>query len=176
VFQDSNAAIFPWLSAEQNVEFGLRLQGMSAPSRRTLADRYLRLVDLDEHRHKFPRQLSGGMQQRLQIARALALEPALLLMDEPFGALDAQTRTRMHAELLRIWAAIGTTVLFVTHDISEAVTLADRIAVMSAGPAATIRRVVPVDLPRPRDPTVEGFARVYREVRELFDEGVSRGH
>jgi NitT/TauT family transport system ATP-binding protein len=166
VFQDSNAALFPWLTAEQNVEFGLRLQGKSAAERRELVDRYLRLVGLEEHRHKFPRQLSGGMQQRLQIARALALEPALLLMDEPFGALDAHTRTRMHGELLRIWAATGTTVLFVTHDISEAVILADRIAVMSSGPGATIQRVVTVDIPRPRDPATEGFARVYREVRE----------
>jgi NitT/TauT family transport system ATP-binding protein len=116
------------------------------------------------------------MQQRLQIARALALEPRLLLMDEPFGALDAHTRSRMHVELLRIWEATGTTILFVTHDIAEAVTLADRIAVMSPGPAATIRRIVTVTLPRPRDPTVEGFAQAYRDVRELFTDGGADGH
>ncbi|MDR7534684.1 MAG: ABC transporter ATP-binding protein [Armatimonadota bacterium] len=176
VFQDSAAALFPWLTAEENVAFGLRLQGVAAAQRRVVVDRFLHLVGLDAHRHKFPRQLSGGMQQRLQIARALALEPRLLLMDEPFGALDAHTRSRMHAELLRIWDATATTILFVTHDIAEAVTLADRIAVMSPGPEATIRRIVPVALPRPRDPAVEGFAQAYREVRELFADGAAGGH
>jgi NitT/TauT family transport system ATP-binding protein len=176
VFQDSAAALFPWLTAEENVEFGLRLQGVPAARRRAMADQLLHLVGLDAHRRKFPRQLSGGMQQRLQIARALALKPRLLLMDEPFGALDAHTRSRMHVELLRIWEATGTTILFVTHDIAEAVTLADRIVVMSPGPAATIRRIVTVTLPRPRDPAVEGFAHAYRDVRELFTDGGPDGH
>jgi NitT/TauT family transport system ATP-binding protein len=169
VFQEANAALFPWLTAEQNVEFGLRIQGVPSSARRQTVDRYLRLVGLEAHRHKYPRQLSGGMQQRLQIARVLALEPRALLMDEPFASLDAHTRARMHGELLRIWQVTQTTVLFVTHDIGEAVTLADRIAVLSAGPEARIRQVVPVDLPRPRDPTVPGFSRVYGEVRALFD-------
>jgi len=175
VFQDANAALFPWLTTEQNVEFGLRLAGVRPEARRERVRHYLRLVGLEAHGHKYPRQLSGGMQQRLQIARALALEPVALLMDEPFASLDAHTRARMHGELLRIWAATGTTILFVTHDIAEAVTLADRIAVLSAGPRAAIRRVVPVTLPRPRDPTVEGFAHLFGEVRELLDTVESDG-
>jgi NitT/TauT family transport system ATP-binding protein len=168
VFQDAGAALFPWLTAAENVEFGLKLQGAPAPGRAATVERYLRLVGLDAHRQKYPRQLSGGMQQRLQIARALALEPTVLLMDEPFASLDAHTRERMHAELLRIWEVTGTTVVFVTHDISEAVTLGDHIAVLSGGPGATIRRVFTVDLPRPRDPAVEGFSQVYAQVRALF--------
>jgi NitT/TauT family transport system ATP-binding protein len=169
VFQDAGAALFPWLTVEQNVEFGLRRLGVARDVRVRTATEYLELVGLAEHRAKLPRHLSGGMQQRLQIARVLALRPAMLLMDEPFASLDANTRERMHRELLRIWAVTGTTVVFVTHDISEAVTLADRIAVLSAGPASTIRRIMTVKLPRPRDPAVPGFSEVYGDVRALID-------
>ena len=169
VFQDAGAALFPWLTAEQNVEFGLRRLGVAREARARRATEYLELVGLTEHRTKLPRHMSGGMQQRLQIARVLALEPAMLLMDEPFASLDANTRERMHRELLRIWAVTRTTVVFVTHDISEAVTLSDRIAVLTAGPASTVRRTLGVPLPRPRDPAVPGFSEVYGEVRSLID-------
>ncbi len=109
------------------------------------------MVDLDRHRGKFPAQLSGGMRQRLQIARALAVEPAVLLMDEPFAALDALTRRRMHAVLLEIWQRTGKTIVFVTHDIAEAITLGDRIGIMSVGPRSVITKTITLDLPRPRD-------------------------
>ena len=169
VFQDAGAALFPWLTAEQNVEFGLRRLGVARETRARKATEYLELVGLTEHRKKLPRHMSGGMQQRLQIARVLALEPAMLLMDEPFASLDANTRERMHRELLRIWSVTRTTVVFVTHDISEAVTLADRIAVLTAGPGSTIRQMMTVKLPRPRDPAVPGFSEVYGEIRSLLD-------
>jgi len=133
-----------------------------------IIDKYLAMVDLAEHRHKFPAQLSGGMRQRLQIARALAVEPKVLLMDEPFGALDALTRRRMHGFLLDIWQRTGKTIVFVTHDIAEAVTLADRICVMSVGPGSRIVEVVRVDLSRPRDPADAGAARIFKQIESLL--------
>src|SRR2546425_1833686 len=126
-FQNADAALFPWLTAEANVGFGLRVQGMDRARRAPTVERYLRLVGLWDDRHKVPRPLSGGMKQRVPIAPALAIDPAILLMDEPFAALDAITRRLMHGELLRIWAATGKTIVFVTHDVSEALILADRI-------------------------------------------------
>jgi len=167
-FQNADAALFPWLSAEDNVGFGLRVQGISRAERSPVVERYLRMVGLWDDRGKLPHQLSGGMKQRIQIARALAIDPAILLMDEPFAALDAITRRLMHAELLRIWAATGKTIIFVTHDVSEAVTLADRIGVMTRGPAATLKAVLPIALPRPRDPSDPRFAEVYGQVERLL--------
>src|SRR5262249_28368131 len=148
----AGSALFPWLTAEENVRFGLNLKGLRGVQRDAVSTKYLRMVGLEEHRGKFPAQLSGGMQQRLQIARALAVEPAMLLMDEPFAALDAITRRRMHGELLRIWASTGTTIMFVTHDIAEAIALADRIAIMTVGPHSRIAQSLEVGLPRPRSP------------------------
>ena len=167
-FQNADAALFPWLTAQENVAFGLRIQGMDSARWATIVERYLRLVGLWEDREKFPRQLSGGMKQRIQIARGLAIEPAILLMDEPFGALDAITRRSMHAELLRIWAATGTTIVFVTHDVSEALILGDRIGVMTRGPGATLKAVLPMTLPRPRDPSDPRFAEAYGRVEALL--------
>jgi NitT/TauT family transport system ATP-binding protein len=167
-FQNADAALFPWLTAEENVAFGLRIQGMRPARREPTVERYLRLVGLWDDRAKYPRQLSGGMKQRIQIARGLAIEPAILLMDEPFAALDAITRRLMHAELLRIWAATGTTIVFVTHDVGEAIVLADRIGVMTRGPAATLKTVLPVELPRPRDPADPRFAQTYGRVEALL--------
>ena len=152
IFQDANMALFPWLTARENVEFGLRLRGDGRGAYRRVADRYLAMVGLGPDGGKFPHELSGGMKQRVQIARALAIEPDILLMDEPFGALDAITRQHLHGELLALWEATGKTIVFVTHDIGEAVVLADRVAVMSPGPGARITRVFDVDLPRPRNP------------------------
>ena len=167
-FQNADAALFPWLTAEDNVAFGLRIQGLARERREPIVERYLRLVGLWDDRAKYPRQLSGGMKQRIQIARGLAIEPAILLMDEPFAALDAITRRLMHAELLRIWEATATTIVFVTHDVGEAIVLADRIGVMTRGPAATLKAVLPVALPRPRDPADPRFAEMYGQVEGLL--------
>jgi NitT/TauT family transport system ATP-binding protein len=167
-FQDAGSALFPWLTVEENVRFGLRVRKVPRHQREAIADKYLRMVGLDRHRDKFPSQLSGGMRQRLQIARALAVEPEILLMDEPFGALDALTRRSMHAVLLGIWERTGKTVVFVTHDIAEALLLGDRIGMMSAGPRSTINKVLEVDFPRPRDLTNPGIARLFCEIEGLL--------
>ena len=133
VFQGDDA-LFTWLRTIDNVAFGLRMRGMPQERRYAVAREYLRLVHLDGQENKYPGELSGGMKQRVQIARVLATDPKILLMDEPFGALDAQTRSLMQAELIDIWQRTPKTVIFVTHDVQEAVYLADRVAVMSARP------------------------------------------
>ena len=167
-FQDAGAALLPWLTAEENVRFALRVRKVPKDQWPAIIGRYLAMVDLTAHRQKFPAQLSGGMRQRLQIARALAVEPKVLLMDEPFAALDALTRRRMHAFLLDIWQRTQTTVVFVTHDISEAIALADRICVMSVGPGSVITEVVRVDLPRPRDLTDPRAAGLFKDIEALL--------
>ena len=145
VFQ--HAELLPWLSAKQNVMFGLEMKGMRGAELRDTAEKYLELVGLTDSQNRRPHQLSGGMKQRVGIARALAIDPKVLLMDEPFGALDAQTRETMQAELLDIHARTKKTILFVTHDLDEAVLIADRIVVMREG---RIQDVMDVPLPRPR--------------------------
>jgi NitT/TauT family transport system ATP-binding protein len=167
-FQDSGAALLPWLSVEENIRFALRVRKIPKVQWAGITDRYLAMVGLDAHRGKFPAELSGGMRQRLQIARGLAVEPNVLLMDEPFAALDALTRRRMHKVLLDIWQRIGKTVVFVTHDIAEAISLADRIAVMSVGPRSVITRVLELDLPRPRDLADAKVARLFGEIEDLL--------
>ena len=142
-------ALFPWFTARGNVEFALKRFGFEREERRNRAIAALEEVKLKEHARKFPGQLSGGMKQRVAIARTLAADPDVLLMDEPFGALDAQTRLRMHELLTDIWMKRRKTVLFVTHDVDEALRLADVIYVMSAGPGRIIEKV-PVELDRPR--------------------------
>jgi NitT/TauT family transport system ATP-binding protein len=150
VFQ-GDAALFNWLTTEENAGFGLRMRGIPAEERKHIVRENLRLVGLEGFEHHHPGQLSGGMRQRLQIARVLANDPAILLMDEPFGALDAQTRGIMQQELSQIWMSRKKTVLFITHDIEESLLLGDRVAVMTAGPAATIKLVLDIPLSRPRD-------------------------
>src|SRR5262249_6944954 len=130
-FQDAGSALFPWLSVEENVRFGLRVRRIPKREWNEITERNLRMAGVDAHRSRLPAQLSAGMRQRLQIGRALAVEPEVLLMDEPFGALDALTRRRMHAVLLSIWQRTKKTIVFVTHDIAEAILLADRIGMMS---------------------------------------------
>jgi NitT/TauT family transport system ATP-binding protein len=147
VFQE--ASLFPWLTAEENVEFPLALRGVSRNERRVKAEAMLRLVGLDGFGKRHPHELSGGMKQRVSIARGLVQDPPVLLMDEPFAALDEQTRMTMGDELLRIWAATGKTVVFVTHSLTEAVYLADEVLVMSARPGRIVDHLQ-VSLPRPR--------------------------
>ena len=143
-------ALFPWRTALQNVEYALEVRGVGATERREKALHFLHLFGLHGFEDRFPSQLSGGMQQRVAIARALSTDPQVLLMDEPFAALDAQTRDILQSELLRIWEQIKTTVVFVTHSIDEAIYLADRVVVMTARPAS-VKEIVKIDLPRPRD-------------------------
>ncbi|MBS0531178.1 MAG: ABC transporter ATP-binding protein [Proteobacteria bacterium] len=147
VFQE--ASLFPWLTAEENVEFPLALRGTPKAERRAKAQDALKLVGLDGFGKRHPHELSGGMKQRVSIARGLVQDPPVLLMDEPFAALDEQTRMTMGDELLRIWAATGKTVVFVTHSLTEAVYLADEVVVMSARPGRIVDRLT-VSLPRPR--------------------------
>ena len=169
VFQEY--VLFPWRTARQNVELGPLLQRLPAAEQRQIAERYLALVGLAEHAHKYPRELSGGMKQRVAIARALANAPQVLLMDEPFGALDAQTREVMQEELLKIWLAERKTIVFVTHSISESLYLADDIVVMTARPGR-IKEIVRVDLPRPRERGSPEFIAIGRGVERLVKEEV----
>lgn len=171
IFQ-SDDALYPWLTATENVAFGLKMSGVSKTERETVAAQYLKLVGLSGQGHKYPRELSGGMKQRIQIARVLANRPQTLLMDEPFAALDAQTRKRMQDELVRIWETDQKQVLFITHDIVEALVLADRVGVMRAGPASRLREEVAVDLPRPRDRTAPRLIELYRHINRLVEEEV----
>ena len=147
LFQE--AALFPWLDVQRNVEFGLRQLGIPTEERRALARRFIEMVHLKGFERSYVHQLSGGMRQRVAIARALAINPAVLLMDEPFGALDALTRDRLHAELELIWSSTRKTILFVTHNVREAVALGDRVLVFSPRPGRIVREFR-IDLPRPR--------------------------
>ncbi len=165
VFQEH--ALFPWMSAIDNVAFGLRLRGMPRSERLRVARRFVELVGLVGFEHHWPRQLSGGMKQRVAIARSLANDPKVLLMDEPFGSLDAQTRRTMQDELVKIWAATGKTCLFVTHSVEEALLLADRVVTMTARPGR-IRAIHAVGLPRPRDESSAEFLRLRRELTGLL--------
>jgi NitT/TauT family transport system ATP-binding protein len=148
VFQD--AALFPWFNVLSNVAYGLRCRGVSSKEANARAKPFITMVGLSGFESKYPYQLSGGMQQRANLARALTVDPEILLMDEPFAALDAQTRELMQAELLRIWSEARKTVLFITHQIDEAIYLADRVLVMSARPGRILADI-PVELPRPRE-------------------------
>ena len=173
VFQGDDS-LYGWLSAIENVEFGLRMRGLARAERRERAMRFLDLVGLSGQQHKYPAELSGGMKQRIQIARALVNEPKMLLMDEPFAALDAQTRSLMQAELARIWRTTRTTVLFITHDIDEAVALGTRIGVMRAGPRAQVKGVLDVALNGARDRTDAVFLGYYKQVHEMIRDEVSK--
>jgi NitT/TauT family transport system ATP-binding protein len=162
VFQDF-AQLFPWRTAQRNVEFGLEMKGVGRPERAETARRFLRLVDLEGFADVYPHQLSGGMQQRVAIARALAYNPSVLLMDEPFAALDALTRDEMQRLLVDVWSETRKTVVYVTHNVAEAVYLADRIVVMTPRPG-TVRAEIAVKLPRPRDPLSVEFLECQRQV------------
>ena len=164
IFQEHG--LFPWLTVGQNVEFGMKMKGVPRAEREEKTRYYLRLVHLAKFENSYIHQLSGGMRQRVAIARALATEPDVLLMDEPFAALDAQTRDLLHDELERIWSDTGRTIIFVTHNVREAVRLGDRVVLLTFRPGR-VKSQFPVELPRPRhleDPTVA------RAAREILDE------
>jgi ABC-type nitrate/sulfonate/bicarbonate transport system ATPase subunit len=162
VFQDHG--LFPWMTVRRNVGFNMKAAGVAAAEREVRTAELLAMTGLEGFAERYPHELSGGMRQRVGIARALTTRPKALLMDEPFGALDAQTRGHLQEELLRIWESQRTTVLFVTHSIDEAVFLADRIVVFSPRPGR-ISAVVEVDLPRPRDPEGAGFMALAKSLR-----------
>jgi len=161
VFQDY--ALFPWMTVRQNIGFGPRQRSLSRREVDEIAAEFARLVGLERFADRYPSQLSGGMKQRVAIARVLANDASILLMDEPFGALDALTREQLQHELLQIWARTRVTIIFVTHSVEEAVLLADRVLVMSAGPGR-IENDIPIDLPRPRDVASPEFNAVRRDV------------
>jgi NitT/TauT family transport system ATP-binding protein len=173
VFQSAEA-LFPWLTVRQNVEYGPRMRGVGRAERAAAALRYIDLVGLRHAADRFPSELSGGMRQRVQIARVLVNEPSVVLMDEPFGALDAQTREVMQRELDRIWRATRPTIVFVTHDISEAILLADRVVTMTAGPDARLKTIARVRLAHPRDLTDPEAVALYRELRDDIGSEVTK--
>jgi ABC-type nitrate/sulfonate/bicarbonate transport system ATPase subunit len=169
VFQEY--ALFPWLSVEQNVEFGLRERGVPKAERRERVRQQINAVGLRGFERRYPQELSGGMRQRVALARVLANDPKILLMDEPFAALDAQTRTIMQQELLNVWSAERRTAIFITHNIEEAILLGDRVVVMTARPGR-IKEIVEVNLPRPRDVTSAEFNKMRRRVATLLEDEV----
>ncbi|TAK80143.1 MAG: ABC transporter ATP-binding protein [Betaproteobacteria bacterium] len=161
-------ALFPWKTVAGNVAWGLETQGMPRAQIDSVVKKYLEMMDLWEFRNHFPAELSGGMKQRVALARVLAFDPKVLLMDEPFGALDAQTRELMQAELMRLWDRTGKTVVFVTHDIEEAVYLGDRVVVLTARPAR-VKEEVEIKLPRPRDLDIKKSAQCHEYRNYIWD-------
>ena len=170
-------ALFPWLTVKKNVMFGLKLKGMADAEAEEIAMKYIKMVQLEDFVDAYPKELSGGMKQRVAIARAYAVNPSLLLMDEPFGALDAQTRTQLQTELLKTWEEERKTCFFITHDVEEAILLSSRVVVMSARPGR-IKEVIDIDIPYPRNQETKMLPRftelknyiwnmVYREYLEV---------
>ncbi len=166
VFQDF--ALFPWLSVRENILYGVKQKKIPEDKHNGIVDHYIEMMSLQGFEHTFPNRLSGGMRQRVAIARALALDPELLLMDEPFGALDAQTRANLQQVLVDVWEQTKKTVLFITHDVREATFLADRVIVMSARPGR-ITAEIKVDLPRPRDILAPEFVEIERNLASLIE-------
>jgi len=171
VFQDF--ALYPWRTVLKNITFPLEIKGLPKDEAQKIAKRYIKMVGLNGFENAFPHTLSGGMKQRVGIARALVYEPEVLLMDEPFGALDAQTRKQMQIELENIWEKNKKTVVFVTHSVIEAVYLADQVFVMTARPGK-IKDIVEVNLPRPRDYTNKDFLKVREKVLDILESEVEK--
>ncbi|ATA18186.1 NitT/TauT family transport system ATP-binding protein [Gibbsiella quercinecans] len=165
VFQQAN--LMPWLPVWENVAFHLKMRGFGKNIRREKAQKFIEMVGLNGFENHYPSELSGGMNQRVGIARALLMNPEVILMDEPFGALDEQTKMDMHAELIRIWRESKATIVFVTHGIDESLALGTHVAVMSARPGR-IRELLPIDLERPRDPTSKVFNDYKRHILSLL--------
>jgi NitT/TauT family transport system ATP-binding protein len=166
IFQDYS--LYPWRTVNENIAFGLELHGVPKEKQNLIVKKYIALAGLSEFGNSHPHELSGGMRQRVAVVRALAVEPMVLLMDEPFGALDAQTRNMLQNELLDIWQKTKKTILFVTHSVDEAVFLADRIVVLTPRPGR-ICEIIKIDQPRPRDRTSVEFAQVRRHVLDLIN-------
>jgi len=170
VFQDYG--LFPWLTVVGNVAYGPTQRRVPKPEVDRIVDRFVKIVGLDRFRDRYPNQLSGGMQQRVAIARVLANDPAVLLMDEPFGALDSLTRQTLQEELIKVWQALRPTVILVTHSVEEAVFLSDRVVVMGGGPnhgvPGHVTKVVPIDLAHPRDVTAPAFNDLKRELLDAI--------
>lgn len=164
VFQEY--ALFPWMTVEENIEFGLKLRKEDPAKIKSIVDGLLNKLKLTEFRNRYPKDLSGGMRQRVAIARVIALDPPIMLMDEPFGALDALTRRSLQDELVKLWGETKKTVVFVTHSMEEAIYLADRIVVMTYRPG-TVKKDIMVDIPRPRNPTDSRFNDLKKELTEL---------
>jgi NitT/TauT family transport system ATP-binding protein len=171
IFQE--LGLFPWLTVGQNVEFGMKMKGISKAEREEKTRYYLRLVHLAQFKDSYTHQLSGGMKQRVALARALATEPDVLLMDEPFAALDAQTRDLLHDELEKIWAETGRTIIFVTHNVREAIRLGDRVVLLTFRPGR-VKQEFAVDLPRPRHLEDVDVARAAREVLDSLREEINK--
>lgn len=175
VFQGDS--IFPWFPVWENVAYGLRIRGVDAAARKSAALRYLKLMGLSNFADAFPYQLSGGMKQRINVARAFVSDPEILLMDEPFGALDEQNRLLLQQELLKIWDGSDKTALFITHSIDEALVLGDRIMVMTANPGR-IKEIVEVNINRPRDiialRSSPSYTKLYKEIWQLLQEEVEK--
>jgi NitT/TauT family transport system ATP-binding protein len=171
IFQE--LGLFPWLTVGQNVEFGMKMKGIGKAEREEKTRYYLRLVHLSQFKDSYTHQLSGGMRQRVALARALATEPDVLLMDEPFAALDAQTRDLLHDELERIWFETGRTIIFVTHNVREAIRLGDRVALLTFRPGR-VKREFPIDLPRPRVLEDTHVAHAAREILDELREEINR--
>jgi NitT/TauT family transport system ATP-binding protein len=164
VFQEES--IFPWLTVEENIGYGLRIRGVESGERRDTVDYFIGKIGLNAFRKAYPAQLSGGMRQRVSVARAFANRPEVLLMDEPFGALDEQTRLVLQDEVLRLWSTHRRTVVFITHSLDEAIALSDKVVVLSARPGR-VRAVVPIDIPRPRQ---VALLRTHPRYGELYEE------
>jgi NitT/TauT family transport system ATP-binding protein len=171
VFQEY--ALFPWMTVEQNIAFGLQIKKVAKPAIQEKVASLLAMLHLEDFRKRYPKDLSGGMRQRVAIARVLAIDSPILLMDEPFGALDALTRRNLQDELLRLWMELKKTILFVTHSIEEALYLADRTVVMTYRPG-TLKRDLAIDLPRPRDVASPAFNALKKELSQLLMEEQSR--
>ena len=175
-----NEALMPWRTALQNVTAGLEFHDVRAARARSRAADWLRRVGLGAHAHKYPHELSGGMRKRVALAQTLILDPKILLMDEPFSALDVQTRSLMENELLQLWAQDRKSVVFVTHDLEEAIALSDRVVVMSSGPASRLIGEFAIDLPRPRDVAeirlTQRFVELHRLIWQALREEVQKAH
>lgn len=174
VFQSVDGPLFEWLTVLDNIAFGPRMAGTGRAERLALAQTYIELVGLKGHEHKFPHELSGGMKQRVQIARTLAAGPDIVLMDEPFAALDALTRRVLQREITRIWTETRKTVIYVTHDIREAVLLGQRVGVLSGGPRAALKHLYDVDLPYPRDDLDSRFTDLVRTLEAQIEAEATR--
>lgn len=171
VFQEH--ALFPWMTVERNIGYGPRVNGVPEDEVRRILAESLEMIGLQRFQHSYPKELSGGMKQRVAIARALATQPKMLLMDEPFAALDAQTRRFLQGELVRIWQKTRTTILFITHSIDEAILLSDRIVVMTSRPG-TVKEIIPIELARPRDENLPEFLTYRRRISEALQHEIEK--